>query len=413
MSRFYNIFITVLLIFLALVIVGGLSWANTRFAQLHPGEKDFFVPWMAANTLLQFGNNPYSEPAAQRAQVNYYGHLAVPGQDPLRLSIPLPVEIFYLPFALVSDYALARGLWMTCLEIAMMAMLILSFRLTGWKPARSLLLAIFTFSILWIYNLLPLVNGSAVIFSTLVIVALLTAIRDGRDEFAGALLVVPFLQLDFSFLLVLFILWWAVYHHRSRILAGFLMTLTILLAVSFFIIPDWFMPFIKGAISHFSYQPGLSVGGIFTSWWPVIGPRLGLMLTALILVLLFIEWRNVRQKDFRHFLWTSSFTLAITPLLGIPVIPQSYSLLFFPLLLFLSILAERWPRPHRWGLSGLIFILFIFGFWFVTATLYLKGSFSALSDVLVLVFPGILVLSLYWMRWWAVQPPRTWSDSLP
>jgi hypothetical protein len=413
MSRFYNIFITFLLIFLALAIVGGLSWANTSFAIRHPGEKDFFVPWMAANTLLQYGNNPYSEPAAQRAQVNYYGRLAAPGQDPLRLSIPLPVEIFYLPFALVSDYALARGLWMTCLEIAMMAMLILSFRLTGWKPARSLLLAIFTFSILWIYNLLPLVNGSAVIFSTLVIVALLTAIRDGRDEFAGALLVVPFLQLDFSFLLVLFILWWAVFHHRGRILAGFLMTLTILLAVSFFIIPDWFMPFIKGAISHFSYQPGLSVGGIFTSWWPVIGPRLGLMLTALILVLLFIEWRNVRQKDFRHFLWTSSFTLAITPLLGIPVIPQSYSLLFFPLLLFLSILAERWPRPHRWGLSGLIFILFIFGFWFVTATLYLKGSFSALSDVLVLVFPGILVLSLYWMRWWAVQPPRTWSDSLP
>ncbi len=288
-------------------------------------------------------------------------------------------------------------------------------RLNRWEGVAIGLLisAILTFSILWIYNLLPLVNGSAVIISTLVIVALLIAIRDGRDEFSGALLVVPFLQMDFSFLLGLFILWWAVYHHRGRIVAGFLMTLTILLAVSFFIIPDWFMPFIKGAISHFSYQPGLSVGGIFTSWWPVIGPRLGLMLTALILVLLFIEWRNVRQKDFRHFLWTSSFTLAITPLLGIPVIPQSYSLLFFPLILFLSILAERWPRPHRWGLSGIIFILFIFGFWIVTATLYLKGSFSALSDVLVLVYPGILVLSLYWMRWWAVHPPRTWSDSLP
>jgi hypothetical protein len=412
MSRFYNIFITFLLIFLALAIVGGLSWTNTRFAQLHPGEKDFFVPWMAANTLLHYGNSPYSESAAQRAQVNYYGRLAATGQDPLRLSVPLPVEIFYLPFALVSDYAFARGLWMTCLEIAMVVMLILSLRLTGWKPPRTLLLVLLTFSILWIFGLLPLTNGSAVIFSTLAIVTLLLAVRDGRDEFAGAMLVVPFLQLDFSLLFVLFILWWAVYHHRGRIVAGFLMTLTILLAVSFFIIPDWFMPFIKGVVSHLSFQPGLSVGGIFTSWWTAIGPRLGLMLTALVLVVLFIEWRNVRQKDFRHFLWTSSFTLAITPLLGIPVILQAYSLLFFPLILFSSILAERWSRPFRWGLSGLIFILFIFGLWLITAALYLKGSFTALSDVLMLVFPSLLVLCLYWMRWWAVHPPRTWSDSL-
>ncbi len=413
MSRFYNILTTVLLIFLALAIIGGLSWANTRFAQLHPGEKDFFVPWMAANTLLQFGNNPYSEPAAQRAQVNYYGRLAAPGQDPLRLSVPLPVELFYFPFALVSDYALSRGLWMTCLEIAMLTMTILSLRVTGWKPARSLLPVLLAFSILWIFGLLPLTTGSAVIFSALAVVALLIAIRDGRDEFAGALLVVPFLQLDYSLLFVLFIIWWAVYHHRGRIVAGFLMTLTILLAVSFFLIPNWFMPFIKGVISQVGFRPGLSVWGIFTSWWPVVGPRLGWVLTAFILVVLFIEWRNVRQKEFRHFLWTSSVTLAVTPLLGFRVLSQSYALLFFPLILFLSILAERWPRPDRWGLPGLFFLLFVLGFWLITFSLYLGGSFTALSNVLVLVFPGLLVSCLYWMRWWAVRPPRTWSDSLP
>ncbi len=412
MSRFYNLFTTVLLIFLALAIVGGLSWANTRFAHLHPGEKDFFVPWMAANTLLQFGNSPYSEPATQRAQVNYYGRLAAPGQDPLRLSVPLPVELFYFPFALVSDYSLARGLWMTCLEIALFTMTILSLRLTGWKPARSLLPVLLAFSILWIFGLLPLTNSSAVIFSALAVVALLIAVRDGRDEFAGALLVVPFLQLDFSLLFVLFILWWAVYHRRGRIVAGFLMTLTILLAVSFFIIPNWFMPFIKGVISQLGFRPGLSFWDIFTAWWPVVGPRLGWAMTAFILVVLFLEWRNVRRREFRHFLWTSSFTLAVTPLLGFRIISQSYVLLFFPLILFLSILSERWQRPGHWGVAGIFLIIFFLGFWMITASLYLGASFTALSDVLVLVLPGLLVSCLYWMRWWAVRPPRTWSDSL-
>ncbi len=132
-----------------------------------------------------------------------------------------------------------------------------------------------------------LTGGSAVIFSALAIVGLLLAIRDGRDEMAGALLVVPFLQLDISILLVMFILWWSLYHHRSRLIAGFLMTLTILLAASFFILPNWFLPFIAGMISHINHLPSLSPGGIFASWWPVVGPRLGWMLTAFLLVVFF------------------------------------------------------------------------------------------------------------------------------
>jgi hypothetical protein len=413
MSRTLNIITTVTLVILALAIVGGLTWANTRYSSQHPGEKDFLVPWLAAGTLLQYGNSPYSEPAAQRAQVIYYGRLATQGEDPLRLSVPFPVELFYFPFALISDYAIARGLWMTCLEIALVAQAFLSLRLTGWKPARTLLPIFLAFSIFWVYGLLPLISGSAVIFSTLAIIGLLLAIRDGRDEMAGALLVIPFLQLDISLLLVIFIIWWAVYHHRGRLIAGFLMTLTILLAVSFFILSNWFLPFIKGAVSHITYLSALSPSGIFASWWPVVGPRLGWLLTGLVLVILFIEWRHVRKKDFRHFLWTCSLTLAITPLIGIPVIPQYYDLLFFPLTLFLSILAERWSRPGRWGLAAFVLIAIILGFWGITTGLFLANSYVALSEMLTLVFPFLLMVGLYWMRWWAVRPPRTWSDSLP
>lgn len=413
MSRNFTIITTIFLIILALAILGGLVWANTLYARLNPGEKDFLVPWLAARTFLQYGDSPYSEPAAQRAQVIYYGRLAAEGEDPLRLSIPFPVELFYFPFALVTDYALASSLWMTCLEIALVALAFLSLRLTGWKPARTLLPALLIFSVLWVYGFLPLAGNRAVIFVALAIVGLLLAMREERDELAGALLLVPFFKPDIAGLLVLFIFWWAIYHRRGRILAGFLMTLAILLAVSFFILSDWFMPFIGGLISHINYHPGLTPGGVFASWWPAVGPRLGWALTGLLLVVLFVEWRDVRRKDFRHLLWTASLTLAGTALLGIPVIPQDYVLLFFPLVLILSILAERWSRPGRWGVAGFVLLAIFFGFWIITASLFLAGGFPALTGVLALVFPILLVLGLYWMRRWAVRPPRTWSDSLP
>jgi len=412
MSRIVIFIKTIFLIISAAVILGGLTWVNTRFAHEHPGEKVFFIPWLAARTFLQYGDSPYSESTAQRAQVIYYGRPASSDQDPLRLSTPFPVELIYFPFALVSDYTLARGLWMTCLEMALIALAFFSLQLTGWKPARALLTGIIIFSVLWVYGYLSLAESRAVIFVILAIVGLLLAVRDGRDELAGALLVVPFFKPDIAGLLVLFIFWWAIYHNRGRIIAGFLMTLTISLAVSFFILLDWFLPFISGLISHITFQQTYNPGGIVSSWWPVVGFRLGWALTGLLLLVLFIEWRDVRKKDFRHFLWTACLTLAVTPILGIPVIPQDYVLLFIPLILFLSILVERWSRPGRWGLAGIVLLTIFIGFWLIPASLFLNGNTTALAAVLSLVFPILLLIGLYWMRWWAVRPPRTWSDSL-
>ena len=411
-SRILTALTTIFLIFLALATLGGLVWGNTRYAHDHPGETDFFVPWLAARTFLQYGDSPYSHPVAERAQVIYYGRMAAEGQDPLRLSVPFPVELLYFPFALVSDYALARGLWMTCLEIGLVSLAFLSLRLTGWNPARTLLPIVLIFSPLWVYGFLPLTGSSAVIFVAPAVVGLLLALRDGRDELAGALLVIPFFKLDIAGLLVLLILWWAIYHRRSRLLAGFLMTLAILLAFSFFILLNWFMPFVGGWISHITYHPGLTPGGILAYWWPVFGPRLGWFLTAVMLVVLFIEWRDIRRKDFRHLLWTAGLTLAGTPLLGLPVAPQDYVLLFFPLILILSVMAERWSRPRRWGVPGILLLIIFFVLWLATAGLTLAGA-SASTDSLTLAFSILLVLGLYWMRWWAVRPPRTWSDNLP
>ena len=125
--RFANIFIIVSIL-VALAILGGLVWANMLYVRTQTVEKNFLVPWLGARTFLQYGESPYDTPATQRAQIVYYGRLADEGQDPLILWLPFPVELFYLPFALVTDYVLARAIWMTCLEIALVALAFLSLR---------------------------------------------------------------------------------------------------------------------------------------------------------------------------------------------------------------------------------------------------------------------------------------------
>jgi len=412
MSRALTIVIYIVCSMLLLVSLGGLVWVNTQYAQNNAGEKDFLVPWLAARTYLQYGNNPYSDPATQRAQIIYYGRLANASEDPLRLDVAFPLELFYFPFALIPEYALARGLWMTLLEGALVALGILSLQLTGWKPARMLLPVILIYSVLWIYGYLPLAASQPIIFVALAVTGLLLSVRERHDELAGALLVLPFFSPAIAGVFVIFLVWWSIYHHRWRILAGFLMTMTILFALGFFLLPDWSLPFIRGVISHVTYNPGLTPAGFLGYWWPVVGPRLAWLLTILLLAILFFEWRNVRTKDFRHFLWTSCLTLTVTPFLGIPVMPQEEVVLFLPLILFLTILGERWSYTRHWGIPGFAVPILFFSLWVVTVELFRHSPITFSNSVLVLLLPFVLIIGLYWMRWWAVHPPRTWSDSI-
>ncbi len=400
MFRIPVVLLVILIVCLALAALGGLVWVNTINARYQPVEKEFLVPWLGARTFLQYGDSPYGEPATQRAQVVFYGRLAVKGQDPLNLWLPFPVELFYFPFALVPDYILARAIWMTCLEVALVAVGYLSLQLIGWKPGLVSLPIILLFPILSVHGTLSLFSGAASGFIALALVGFLLALRSERDELAGGLLVLLVSAPRLTGVLALFIFWWIFYHRRWRLLWGFLMSLAVLLGLSFLFVPDWVVPFLRGLLLHFTYNPGYYSPGIFSSWSPVVGQRLGWLLAAGMLAVLFFEWRDTRAKKFRAFLWTVGLTLSMTPLLGIPMFPMDYPVLIIPLVLFMAILSERRPWFKRWGMAGILLVAFAAGSWFLTLALIRANDYATLLNVLILLPPVLLALGLAWMRWW-------------
>jgi len=413
MSRTFTILIAILLGCLILASLGGLVWVNMRYTSTQPVEKDFLVPWLGARTFLQYGESPYSIPATQRAQVVYYGRLASEGQDPLMLWLPFPLELFYFPIALVPDYILARAIWMTCLEIALVALGFLSLRLTGWKPGLVFLPVVLLFPLLWVYGAFSLVSANATGFVALALVGFLLALRGEREELAGALLILLVSAPLLTGVLAFFIFWWIIYQRRWRVLWGFLMGVAVLLGLAFLFLPGWVLAFPPGVLSHFRYNPGFSSTGIFATWSPVVGLRLGWVLAAGLLLVLFFEWGNTLGKDFRTFLWTACLTLSITPLLGIPMVPMEYSFLFIPLILFLAILAERRPWVKRWGVAGIVLVVILAGLWYLTFGLVKANAFVDLKDVLFLFFPVALVVGLAWMRWWFIHMVPTGPETTP
>jgi len=412
MSRTLSVIIAILLVCLILASLGGLVWANMQYVRVQPAEKDFLVPWLGARTFLQYGDSPYSDPATQRAQILYYGKLAAPGEDPLALWVPLPVEILYFPIALVNDYVLARAIWMTCLEITLVILAILSLRLTGWKPWHVFLPVILLFPLLWVYGVFSLNSGSAAGFIALALAGFLLAVRGERDELAGGLLILLVSSVRFTGVLAFFIFWWIFYTRRWRVLWGFLMGLTVLLGLAFLFLPGWFMPFLSALLVHNGYDPAFTSTGIFTSWSPVVGQRLGWVLAAILLLILFFEWGNTLAKDFKAFLWMACLTVSVTPLLGIPMAPKEYIILTIPLMLFLALLGERRPWLKRWGVP-LITIFLPAGLWLLTLALVAANAYAALNNILILGLPVLLVTGLYWMRWWFMHPMPSGLETPP
>jgi hypothetical protein len=413
MSRTFAIITAIVLIFLALASLTGLVWANRSFVSILPVDKDFLVPWLGARTFIQYGESPYGDPATQRAQIIYYGRLASPGQDTLMLWLPFPLELFYFPIALVPDYTLARGLWMTCLEISLVALAFFSIRLTGWKPGRLFLPLVLLFPILWVYGSFSLLSGNATGFTALALAGFLLALRDEREELAGVLLILLVGAPRLTGILVFFIFWWIIYGRRWRILWGFLMGFGILIGLAFLFLPNWAFEFLPGLISHFAYNPGFSTTSILASWSPVVGLRLGWVLAAILLLVLLFEWGNTLTKDFRSFLWTVSLTVSVTPLLGLPMTFQEYSFLIIPLSLFLAILTERRPRSKRWGLAGILMAAILIGLWALTFGLQNANAYLILADLLFLLLPVALVAGLYWMRWWFIHVVPTGLEPPP
>jgi hypothetical protein len=96
--------------------------------------------------------------------------------------------------------------------------------------------------------------------------------------------------------------------------------------------------------------------------------------------------------------WTAALTLAITPLLGLPTYPQNYAVLILPLIIALSVMANRWRSSGTIIIDSLLMFLFV-GLWAIVIFA------TDVKTALFFPLPVIVIFLLYWMRWWVNARP--------
>ncbi len=407
-KRNVNLWIILLAVVSATILV-VLTWGNLRFARENPGGNDFLVHWVGARALLTEGLNPYSDEVAVRIQTIAYGHPARPGEHELRVAYPLYSIVVFAPFALVPDFNIARAAWMTVLEIGLVLMTLLSLRLSRWRVGPIILVLLLLFSLFWYHGLRPLINGNAVILVGLVLVGGLLALRAGADELAGVLFAFSTIKPQVVVLALALIAFWALSNRRWRVLTWMVGTVFLLSASTALLIPDWIVHNLREVVRYPAYNPPGSPQAAFQDWWPAWGNRVGWALTGAVGLLLLAEWWMNRHASFRGLLWTFCFTLAIGQWSGIQTDPGNFVVLVPALILVFSLLDDRWKTGGRIFVLASLLFLFV-GIWAIFLNTVQYADQPVQSPVMFFPLPAYLLVTLYWVRWWAVQPPAVWID---
>lgn len=372
------------------------------------GGGEFFIHYIGIRVKFQESINPYESQVPLSVRQLVYEGAYQQGDEPYLLDTPFQLLILYYPFIIIHDPALARSLFTLTLELALFALALLSVSLSGWQVTPLVAFAFILFTTLNYYTFQAIQQASPVIWLALIYVGIILAYRAGADELAGALAAFCLYYWEVGALFLFLLFWRALHEKRRRLIVGFLMMNVILFSISFLIFPGWIIPYLRAAVNNLSFQFGYDLRTILATLFPGSGTYIAWAVIAALILALGYEWMQSINSDFRDFYWVVCLSLAAAPLLSIRSEMENLMVLVIPLTLVFSIIYERWSR---FGHSLFFFLLaLLFSLPWVLVAFYQQRLGAVVLDWVFLLLPVFTIAGLYWVRWWALRPPRVFSD---
>lgn len=393
----------------AVIVAGALVCANTRWSSVAGGGGTFYSIWAGTRAGILEHQDPYGTAIAARAQQYSLGAAAGPTQNPYRLDLPFFLLQLSFPIALIPDADVARGIWMTLAEMALVAAVFMGCRLADWRPGRGSLAAMSLAFLFCLPSVDAVVAGSLTPFLLLAYLAVIWAIRTGADEIAGGLLVACMCKWEVGIALLAIVALQVFRERRWRIVGGFGMALTLLVLLSLLVRPDWFMPFLTATVGMLRLPHGYSTYTLLQGLIPDQGLAVARALTLVVVLMLFLEWLGTRTVDSRRFVWLVGLALAATPLLGLRA-EAGDLIVVIPGFLFAAAAASGRRQFGRWFAGAWVCLLFVVPWilaapWWHSAAWYREG-------LELLALSVVCLMGLFWTRWWLLRPARTWLDAI-
>jgi hypothetical protein len=296
---------------------------------------------------------------------------------------------------------------MTLLELSLLILAVFSLKLSNWRLTVVRLSLVLAFSLLWYPGFRNIINGQFAALDSLFIIGALLLIYRKEDTGAGILLALSTIEPQMVVLIIPFIILWSLSVRRYQIIYGTLGGIAVLMVFSLVLLPSWPVDIIRQLLSNPSYTVRIkSIPSIIANTVPGINRPLDLFINVVICAYLIFEWVISWAKNERWFIWTALLTLVVTNILLVRTSTAQYVVMLPVLYLIGRVWEDRWGRVGQIS-TWLLFIGLIIGLW----ALFLATVKDTVEPVVMyLPLPMICLVGLWWVRWWAIRPPRVLVD---
>lgn len=379
--------------FLIIII---LVLGNYQMFKTLNGGGEFAAQWKGIQLLINSGENPYSS----RSETLISSVSSQFGFPPVESSYNFNSALFslvlYTPFALVKDVKLAMAFWAAFSEILLGLTLYLFIRFIKDKAIFliSFLMIIFTFFSLPSFYAITTGSSAIVVVFLLFFGAICTA--NGKDELAGILFAVSMIRTDLVLMTIIFLMAWSIRCRRWTFGLWFLGALVLLSGFAMLFVPGWIVNYLLGLTSEVFSQFEFN---------SVISNRLYIFMAILLVILLIIEWLVNQSISSKRVVWLVAITVTVSILVNRQERLNDLVLLYPATLFGLFLLRDRWGNRVN---SVVYFILtgFFVLTWMSSPILFPYISPSITSWVLHGFYPLLVLVLLYWSRWWVIQDAR-------
>lgn len=345
------------------LLAGASTWFYTDYvlkplqiadARVHDRPRgnlsDLYPRWLGTRELLLNGRNPYSRQITLEIQKGYYGReldRAKPYDPKDQQAFAYPVYvIFLLGPLIVLPFHMAQMLMYWMLVALMAASVPLWLSILRWRVSCIGVLSCIALTL----GSFPAVQGFKLQQLTLLVAGLLTiavyCIRRRWNFAGGAILAVATIKPQLSWLLVGWILLWAVSEWKSRrnVILGFATVMLAFLIGAEWVLPGWFGMFLHALKDYRQYTDSLSVLD------ELVGTGAGRTLAALAVVLALVVLWPARRQDRESLAFPGSvcLVLALTILVAPMFSPYNQVLLLGPVLWLAWQVGSLWKHSRAY-----------------------------------------------------------------
>ena len=362
--------------------------ADAEAKQIPRGNlSDLYPRWLGARELLLHRRNPYSREVALEIQEGYYGRrldAARPNDPKDQQGFAYPVYVVFLLAPLVGlPFAAVQAAFYWFLAFLTVASVWLWLRVLRWRlPAPGLAICI-----LLTLGSFPVVQGIRLQQLSLLVAVLVAGstacVASGFLFLGGVLLALTTIKPQLAWPLVLWLLLWAMsnWRERRRLVLGFGLAMTLLLAGAEIILPGWWRMFAEGLQQYHRYTQNQSVLEIILS--QALGPALGgavgrvggqILGAIAVIACGLVLWRLRRERaEAKGFIDATALVLALTVLV-VPMYAPYNQVLLVPAILVLALDRISFIAGSRMLRFGYVAGAFAMA-WQWMASLFLSGAY--------------------------------------